>query len=478
MGSFCTSCSPFHDDEGGYAQVGKYNHARMTKDWDVNVNVILVAFLRPLLDTQQIADCALLVKKYIGFLTDTLTVSGYTDTWTRSPDDYRLDPTKCFQISSDKSSLCHLLTIYGDETTERILLRLPEINEYAQSDKQWAWSLFVDKHAGVTIVDPDDDVMELLELCRVLVNHPKVRKYRWLAAGETLSDAYTVLLSMNDGREYALEFSSKKWSRAQTFRIVNQSSKRNIYALHSPKAAVGTVHWMLYDEAARKFKPYLKDELLSQELDAVYHANLGENDQISCNHANLGDMRDLFSRCYLARYSELVGCNHGMICTQVDTGDIVMDQVRLADSKKVSAIRCGTKEEREQMREYADLRRQHQEELRRQRQDSPELHFPPPFIKLGKFADFDPYEALDTDEIAKIRRGFKGAMEKGTDSLVKYYQQDHPQLNLIDTTVFEDGSTCLHVAVRIASHELVRYLLANGRSVESLCVPHVHISLL
>ena len=61
---------------------------------------------------------------------------------------------------------------------------------------------------------------------------------------------------------------------------------------------------------------------------------------------------------------------------------------------------------------------------------------------------------------------FYNAVQSGKDFLVMHYDQDFPELDLLQT-IFENGDNCLHVAVRNKSPDLILYHLTNGISVES-----------
>ena len=64
----------------------------------------------------------------------------------------------------------------------------------------------------------------------------------------------------------------------------------------------------------------------------------------------------------------------------------------------------------------------------------------------------------------KAIAGFKEAVFKGTESLVIYYVDEFPDLDLLSLP-FENGDNCLHVAVRNSSYNLIYYLLTHGISV-------------
>ena len=65
--------------------------------------------------------------------------------------------------------------------------------------------------------------------------------------------------------------------------------------------------------------------------------------------------------------------------------------------------------------------------------------------------------------------GFKSAVLNGNDSLVMYYHQEYPELNLLDLE-FPNGDNCLQVAVRNKSSKLIYYLLQNGAEVQSMLI--------
>eukprot|EP01084_Bolivina_argentea_P102483 183583_1 len=71
--------------------------------------------------------------------------------------------------------------------------------------------------------------------------------------------------------------------------------------------------------------------------------------------------------------------------------------------------------------------------------------------------------SYSTNQQQKILIGFKDAIKKGNDSLVSYFIKEHSSLNLIDTK-WQNGNTCLHVAVENKSFGLIKYLLSKGAS--------------
>ena len=92
----------------------------------------------------------------------------------------------------------------------------------------------------------------------------------------------------------------------------------------------------------------------------------------------------------------------------------------------------------------------------------------------GQFGEDSDHEATlqHAHSIAsrhKALLGFKEAVQNGNESLVMYYIQEFPEMDLLQSTTFETGDNCLQIAVRNKSYNLILYLLTNGISVE--CIP-------
>ena len=89
----------------------------------------------------------------------------------------------------------------------------------------------------------------------------------------------------------------------------------------------------------------------------------------------------------------------------------------------------------------------------------------------SKYMDDNPHRDSSTapiDHTGELKRkaitGFKDAIQKGNDSLVMYYVEEYPELDLFNVA-FENGDNALHIAVRNSSYNLIYYLLTNGISV-------------
>lgn len=78
--------------------------------------------------------------------------------------------------------------------------------------------------------------------------------------------------------------------------------------------------------------------------------------------------------------------------------------------------------------------------------------------------DNRPPRITDQYSTERNKSGFLDAVEQGNDSLVDYFLREYPSLNLLEVE-FENGDTCLHVAVRKRHTQLVFYLLQHGVSV-------------
>ena len=62
-------------------------------------------------------------------------------------------------------------------------------------------------------------------------------------------------------------------------------------------------------------------------------------------------------------------------------------------------------------------------------------------------------------------QGFKEAVLNGNDSLVMFYVDEYPDLDLLNLE-FVNGDNCLHVAARNSSYKLIYWLLSNDISVK------------
>ena len=73
---------------------------------------------------------------------------------------------------------------------------------------------------------------------------------------------------------------------------------------------------------------------------------------------------------------------------------------------------------------------------------------------------------LSAKDQQAIMNGFKDAIIKSNDSLVKYYLKEHSELNLLSTR-FKNGDTCLHIAVKNKAYQLIKFLLSQDETLLS-----------
>ena len=73
--------------------------------------------------------------------------------------------------------------------------------------------------------------------------------------------------------------------------------------------------------------------------------------------------------------------------------------------------------------------------------------------------------ALSEISISKAVNNYKEAVEKGQETLVMYFVDEHETLDLLDT-IWQNGDNSLHVAVQNKSYKLIKYLLEKGLSVK------------
>eukprot|EP01084_Bolivina_argentea_P104256 186689_1 len=70
---------------------------------------------------------------------------------------------------------------------------------------------------------------------------------------------------------------------------------------------------------------------------------------------------------------------------------------------------------------------------------------------------------MDSHSILKIQSGFREAVQHGNDSLVMYFVEEYPYIQLLHLDLFE-GDTALHIAIQNLSYNLIYYLLNHGIS--------------
>ena len=72
---------------------------------------------------------------------------------------------------------------------------------------------------------------------------------------------------------------------------------------------------------------------------------------------------------------------------------------------------------------------------------------------------------LSAESREKAISAFKEAVLRGNETLVIYYLEEFPNLDLLHLT-FENGDNCLQAAIRNSSYNLIYYLLTNDISVK------------
>ena len=75
----------------------------------------------------------------------------------------------------------------------------------------------------------------------------------------------------------------------------------------------------------------------------------------------------------------------------------------------------------------------------------------------------------------KAITGFREAIENGNDSLVMYFVEEFPNLDLLQLK-FENGNNCLQIAVKNKAYKLIYYLLQNGVSVTIISYHYILIN--
>lgn len=81
-----------------------------------------------------------------------------------------------------------------------------------------------------------------------------------------------------------------------------------------------------------------------------------------------------------------------------------------------------------------------------------------------------PAHSAQSNETARAQ--FKDAVQNGESQQVMYLNQEYPDLNLLQER-FENGDSCLQIAVRHQHSELIVYFLDNG-----VDVTHTYLSML